>query len=174
MLEYVRQPDNRTCQSACVAQMVGSTDVMGIREELESIGVPGDPAVMGIYLKKRVKHYHFNYTASMRDMIDALHDGFKLITHGFFTNSGHVISVVGVEPDPKTLSMRFVVDDPYAEFDFPSWTYLDKTGNNVRYSSFGIFAACVASSNREDAHEIYCNKLLNLKMNNAWVHFIKN
>ena len=175
---YTRQPDARTCQSACIAQMLGKTsaeDVYAIRSALERIGTPGDPRVMEEYLKPRVISYRFDAGASLDDARKALDSGFKLITHGFFTKSGHVVNIVGYEPDPRTLGIRFVVDDPWSEFDFPSWSYPkpDKSGDNVRYSSYGMYAACVAGQSRDDAARIYRNGILNSSQSGMWLHVIK-
>ncbi|MBW4442542.1 MAG: hypothetical protein KME10_15180 [Plectolyngbya sp. WJT66-NPBG17] len=175
VLEFVAQPDVNTCQSACIAKVLGTDDVYGIRADLEAIGVAGDPAVMGEYLRPRVKSYKFLLTGSLNDAKAALDDGCVVITHGWFSHSGHVICLVGYEADPNTLSYRFIVDDPYGEFDFSSGQYdTSKSGNNVRYSSYGIYAYCVAASGYGDADEIYRRKTLLSTEQNAWFHIIKN
>ena len=175
---YTRQPDARTCQSACIAQMLNKTspeDVFAIRAALEKLGVPGDPGVMESYLKPRVSSYRFDAAASLDEARKALDGGFKLITHSYLTN-GHVISIVGWEPDPTNLSYRFIVDDPWSEFDFPSWSYpnLDKSGDNVRYSSYGMYAACVAGQNKSDAYRIYRKGELDSAKHGMWLHIVKN
>lgn len=182
VLEYVAQPDVFTCQSACIAKVLGTRDVYGIRAELETIGAPGDPAVIGQYLRPRVKSYKFLLTGSLSDAKAALDDGGIVITHGWFSHSGHVICLVGQEPDPDTLSYRFIVDDPYGEFDFSSGEYDPSKsgdnkkdfGNNVRYSSYGIYAYCVASAGFADAAALYRQKTLLSTEQNAWLHIIKN
>jgi len=175
ILDYVAQPDPYTCQSACIAKVLGTTDVKEVRAELEAIGTPGDPAVMGQYLKSRVKSYKFLSTGSLLDAKDALDDGFVIITHGWFTNSGHVICLVGHEPDQKTLSYRFIVDDPWAEFSFSDAQYIsDSVGDNVRYSSYGMYAYCVASSSHKHAGQIYAEGKLLSSEKGAWLHIIKN
>lgn len=175
VIDYVRQPDGFTCQSACIAKILGTTDVYGIRDALEAMGTPGDPAVMGQYLRPRVQSYQFLLTGSLNEAKDALDDGYVIITHGWFTYSGHVICLVGHEPDPTTLSYRFIVDDPYGEFDFPNGRHdPSRTGNNVRYSSYGIYAYCVASSGPDNAARIYADKRLLSSEKNAWLHIIKN
>ncbi len=41
ILDYVAQPNAFTCQSACIAKVLGTTDVAGIRAALKAIGDPG-------------------------------------------------------------------------------------------------------------------------------------
>lgn len=67
VLDYVAQPNAYTCQSACIAKVLGTTDVEGIRAALEAIGTPGSPATMGEYLKSRVQFYKFLTSGSLED-----------------------------------------------------------------------------------------------------------
>lgn len=174
-MDHVEQPDALTCQSAAIARVIGTTDVMSIRAELTQGGkVAGDPWNMGRFMEKHCKEYRFLAAASLNDARNALEDGYHLITHGYFTHSGHVIGLSGVEPDPRTLSYRFNAEDPWYEFDFPSWTYTQLTGDDVKYSSYGIYAACVASHNVASARQIYRRGELNSAMENMWLHIIKN
>jgi hypothetical protein len=177
VLDYVRQPDSRTCQSACIAKVLGKQteeEVFSIHDELEKIGIPGDHEVMAEYLKTRVSSYSFLLNGSLDDAKEALDDGCVIITHGWFTPSGHVICIIGYEADPSTLSYRFIVDDPWAEFDFPNATFLAKSGNNVRYSSYGVYAYCVRSQSYEHATELYASRALDSSHKGAWLHIIKN
>jgi hypothetical protein len=175
VLDYVAQPDAYTCQSACISKILGTTDVKAIRAALEAIGDPGDHEVMGQYLKSRVQSYKFLLSGSLEDAKDALDDGCVVITHGWFTGSGHVICLVGYESDPKTLSYRFIVDDPWMEFSFPDAQFIpNRSGDNVRYSSYGIYAYCVASSSYENAQHIYDRGTLLSSEKGAWLHIIKN
>ena len=172
ILDYVPQPDEYTCQSACIAMMVGSTDVMGIRRSLleacTADSQPGSPYIMGNYLDKRVKEYCFHSAASVIDMVNWLSEGFTLITHGYFTN-GHVIVV------NNHINDCFVVDDPYGEFDAPSWTYTgNKHGDDVPYSERLIYSACVASGGKSEAASIYNGGGIDRGFGNAWVHTIRN
>jgi hypothetical protein len=175
ILDYVAQPNAYTCQSSCIAKVLGTTDVEGIRAALEAIGDPGSPDVMGQYLKSRVQFYKFLVSGSLEDVKNALDDGCVVITHGWFTESGHVITLVGYESDPETLSYRFIVDDPWMEFSFPSAQYIpNSSGDNVRYSSYGLYAYCVASSNYRNAAQIYAQGTLLSSEKGAWLHIIKN
>jgi hypothetical protein len=160
---------------------LGDENVRNVRSDLLGIAakrgsVAGDPYVMGEYLKPRVKEYKFDVSASLNDAKKALDDGYQLITAGYFTGSGHVISLVGYEPDPRTLGYRFIVDDPWSIFSFPDWAYLDlkQSGDNVRYSSYGIYASCVASQSKWEAARIYRNGELDSAKNGMWLHYIKN
>ncbi len=58
--------------------------------DLRSMGEPGDPIVMNNYIQPRVPYYKFLSTGSLIDAKEALDDGFTVITHGWFTNSGYV------------------------------------------------------------------------------------
>jgi hypothetical protein len=177
ILDYVSQPDSRTCQSACIAKVIGKQtedEVLSIYDELEEIGIPGSHEVMADYLKTRVSSYSFLLNGSLDEAKEALDDGCVIITHGWFTPSGHVICIVGYEADPSTLSYRFIVDDPWAEFNFPNATFLAKSGNNVRYSSYGVYAYCVRSQSYEHATELYASRALDSTHKGAWLHIIKN
>jgi hypothetical protein len=59
ILSYVPQIDEITCQSAAIAKMIGYDDVAGVRADLEEMGEPGSPAVMGKYLRERVQQYRY-------------------------------------------------------------------------------------------------------------------
>jgi Papain-like cysteine protease AvrRpt2 len=174
-IQYIQQPNPLVCQSACIAMVLGSDDVMGIREDLVSRGTAGDPGIMGEYLRPRAKSYQFLVDGSLNDAKKALDEGCTVITHGWFTRVGHVITLIGYEADPKTMSYRFVVHDPFAEYDFPNGDHDEaKTGEGVRYSSYGMYATCVASSDYHHAREIYGRKTLLSTEENAWLHIVKN
>lgn len=178
---YVPQPNINLCQSACIAMALGTTDVFGIRSDLEAIAasqgaeLTGDPSVMGEYLTSRVSSYNFLLEGSLNDAKEALHNGCIVISHGWFTRPGHVILLFGYEPDMKTLSYRFIVHDPNGEYDFPRGVYDTSTsGANMRYSSYGVYATCVASLDYDHARAIYSEKRLDSNLQNAWLHIIKN
>lgn len=172
---YVPQPDPNWCQSACIAMVLRTTSVDDIRDDLVAKGTAGDPAVMGDYLQSHVASYRFMTDGSLNDAKKALDDGCVVITHGWFTHAGHVILLIGYEPDPNTLSYRFIVHDPWAEYNFPQGDHDDsKSGEGVRYSSYGIYATCVASSSYDHSRDIYGRKTLLSTEKNAWLHIIKN
>lgn len=172
---YVPQPDPISCQSACIAMTLRTTDVDDIYADLSSQGIAGDPAVMGNYLRPRVKSYKFLIDGSLNDAKKALDDGCAVITHGWFTRPGHVILLIGYEADPVTLSYRFIVHDPWTEYNFPQGDHDDsKSGESVRYSSYGIYATCVASADYQHAHDLYREKRLKSNEQNAWLHIIQN
>lgn len=168
ILDYVAQPDEFTCQAACVAKALGVKDVMKVRRTLLSYGDPGSPHVMAEMLKA-ARHYHLSLSASMTMIRDWLNGGSKIvITHGWFSGSGHVIAIVG-----KT-EKGFIVDDPYGEFSFDQWRYLNPNGDNVLYSYQGIYASCVASHNVSHARVIYASGVVDFDHGNAWGHFVQN
>jgi hypothetical protein len=170
ILDYVPQPDVYTCQSACCAKVCGITDVYSVRDSLEGFGEPGSPEVMGLFLTPRVKEYEFVSDASLQNLKDWLAQGYTLITHGWFSDSGHVICLVGRNDDDN----GFLVDDPYGEFDVANWTWTDNIdGNNLIYSDKLIYATCIAGQSVWEAKDVYGRRVIpNLK--GAWVHKIKN
>ena len=168
----ISQPNGYTCQAACAAMAVGTTNVMGVRNELERIGNPGDPSVVGTYIERSLgrNRHKLSLNASINDMIEWLKAGEFLITYGWFTGSGHVIGLDGCMITET--SRKFDVDDPWSEFDFGSWSY-NKAGVNYYdgyYSELGIYAACVASSGPSDARSIYNAGIVDPNRKGAWVN----
>lgn len=185
ILDFVEQPDVNTCQSAAIARVCGTTNVMSIRRDLLGFSsrrgsMAGDPYVMGDYLKDHTQEYQFIVDASLNDAKQALKNGYNLITHGWFTGSGHVIGLSPFpdgepyKPHPYTSSYMFNAEDPWYEFNFPSWSYSRKSGNNCQYSAYGIYASCVASYSKSQAARIYRRGELNSSTQNMWLHLIKN
>ncbi|MGL5076122.1 MAG: hypothetical protein ACRDBG_09830 [Waterburya sp.] len=170
---YQLQPDSQTCQSACIAMITGG-DIWAIREALTDSGVAGDPYNMGNYIKPRVKEYKFYPDASLNQVRRLLDDDYQLITHGFFTGSGHVVKISGYEA--RNLGIDFIVDDPWNEFHGKGWSYApwDKSGDDVRYSAHLMYAACVGSYSVSQAAEIYRKGVLDSANENMWIHAIKN
>lgn len=174
----VSQPNAYTCQASCIAMALGKhqSDVMGIRTALENTGNPGDPSVMGLYLKSVLgQRYEFVDDASLNEIKDWLKAGEFLIVHGWFTNSGHVIGLDGVQIDATRMSYRVNVKDPWSEFDGASFSY---NNPNIHfydgfYSSYLIYATCVASHSYSHAAQLYRRGELNSSTKNAWVHRIK-
>lgn len=188
------QPDPRTCQSTCVAMALGLTDIMKVRHELEEIGDPGSPTTMGEYLSAHLlppryqfedgkflasdiyypPRYQFDDNASISQIKDWLKAGEFLIIHGWFTTSGHVIVIDGVEVDSSNLSYKFSVRDPWAEFNFNNWSYdISGAGFHGFYSSYGIYATCVVGQSKSDAADTYSRGELDANRGGAWVHRIK-
>jgi hypothetical protein len=169
------QPDPVTCQSTCVGMATGDTNIYGIRSRLESEGDPGNPYVMGKVLHERLgARYIFEEDACMSQMREWLQGGEFLILHGWFTGSGHVLGADGVEIDPKTMSYRINMRDPWDEFDAPSWSYSGRsTKFDGFYSSRCIYAACVAGQSRGDAAAIYRRGELDSARKGAWVHRVR-
>jgi hypothetical protein len=170
------QPNAYTCQSTCIAMATGRTDIMQIRAELEAIGEPGDPGVMGVLLKKEFgDRYIFDDNACLSEVREWLRAGEFLISHIWASDSGHVICLDGVTIDPKTLGYKFSVKDPYGEFDFSSWSYDSSTVDSFDgdYSSYGIYAAGVAGQSKSDSIAIYQKRELDSMRKGMWAHRIK-
>lgn len=168
------QPDAQTCQAACIAMAVADRDIIGIRSKLKAKGVAGDPAVMAAVIKTYSKvSYVYDGNASLEKCITWLKAGELLITHGWFTRSGHVLLLDGLQERPDG-SVLFDVKDPWSEFDGPSWSYK----SNARffdgyYSDRIIYAACVAGSSVSNAAQIYKTGAVDRKRAGMWVHRIK-
>ena len=170
---YIAQPNGYTCQSTCIGMVLGDENISGIRQALTAMGNAGNPAVMRAYLEPRVKKYQFFVDASLLDARNFLDQGKQLITHGWFTDSGHVVKISGYEIDSARLSYALIVDDPWMEFDFKSGRYLPGTsGDDRRYSAYGMYAYCVASQSRYDAAQIYRRGELDSKRAGMWLHVI--
>jgi hypothetical protein len=170
------QPDARTCQSTCIAMATGQADIMGIRAKLEATGEPGDPYNMGRLLKAYYgDRYDFDDNACMSEIRDWLKAGEFLITHGWFTGSGHVICLDGVAIDPKTMSYKISVKDPWSEFSGRSWSYNNPSVHKFDgyYSSYLLYAAIVAGQSVWDAATIYRRGELDSMKKGAWIHRIK-
>jgi hypothetical protein len=169
------QPNAYTCQSACIAMAIGRTDIMTIRAELEAIGEPGDPGVMGVLLRKEFgDRYIFDDNASMSEIREWLRDGEFLISHGWFTASGHVIALDGVTIDPSKLSYKISVKDPWSEFSFSAWAYNNPSATQYDgdYSAHGLYASIIAGQSVSDAISIYQRGELDSNRKGAWIHRI--
>lgn len=167
------QPDAYTCQSTCIAMAVNDADIYGIRRKLEATGLAaGDPAAMARVIKSYTTKYKFESNASLNQVYDWLEAGEFLITHGWFTNSGHVICLDGMELNTKTLGHKLNVKDPWSEFDAKSWSYNNKSVKfyDGYYSSQCIYAACVAGSSAQSAKSVYNKGELDSAKQGMWVH----
>lgn len=168
----ISQPDAMTCQSACIGMAVGNKNVAAIRAELDSMGVAGDPAVMGNVLRDAIgDRYIYNGKASLEDMKQWLRNGEFLIIHTFFTPSGHVIALDGLK-DVAGSDDFFDVKDPWSEFcastfhyDNPSVSFYDGF-----YSARLIYAAAVKAFTFDQAVSIYKSGELDSNAKGAWVH----
>ena len=170
VLGFVEQPDGSTCQSAAIARVIGSTDVMAVRRSLLQMGEPGSPAVMGEYLKPRVQEYKFNGSASLQDAIDGLNQGYELICHTYLT-SGHVIGLSGFNAGTKI----FNGEDPWCLFNTDRWAYdYNKSGDNAPYSDRLIYAVAIAGQSNWDAMELYRAGKVSYSDRGMWLHLIKN
>jgi hypothetical protein len=189
ILDFVEQPDVNTCQSAAIARILGTTDVYQIRKELSGISykrgtAAGDPWAMAEFLEPRIQEYKFLDRGSINDAKAALDEGFEIITHGWFTQSGHVIGLSGWghmangewvlgKPDDRGW-VYFKAEDPWYEFEFARWRYSNRPGDDVPYSAYGIYAACIASWSYSGAIDIYGRGELDSSLGRGWLHLCKN
>lgn len=166
------QPDAYTCQSTCLAMATGNRDILGIRRRLQAIGDPGDPGVMARYVRSLTPavRYAYNGNACLEDVYAWLKAGELLITHGWFTGSGHVICLDGLRANPDG-SELVSVKDPWSEFDAASWSYPHSSRFfDGYYSDRCIYAACVAGHSVSDARNVYRFNQVDTRRGGMWVH----
>jgi hypothetical protein len=165
------QPDASSCQAACIGMAVGDRNIPGMRTRLLQKGAAGDPGVMGQIIRQYpAVDYEFAGNASLAQVVAWLKAGELLITHGWFTRSGHVIVLDGVQERPSG-EPAFDVKDPWSEFNAGTWSY-DGSARffDGFYSDRLIFSTCVAGSSCSDARYVYGNKAVDLSRSGMWVH----
>lgn len=164
------QPDGSTCQAACIGMAVGDSNVMGIRRKLLAKGEAGSPSVMGAVIREYGRPYKYESDASLSDVYEWLKAGEFLITHGWFTGSGHVICLDGLKLNANK-SYSLDVKDPWSEFNARAWKY-DKTSKfyDGFYSDLCIYAACVAGASATDALRVYNTGKVDINRGGMWVH----
>ena len=69
---------------------------------------------------------NFSVSATINQVKDWLAQGNPAVTHGYFTQSGHVIALVGYD------STGFIVHDPYGEWYADGYDVNDPDGNNTK------------------------------------------
>lgn len=148
---------------------------MDIRAQLQSQGEAGDPYNMGRLMKAKVgDRYSFIANANLYDAEAALKTGAFCIVHGWFTGSGHVIGLDGLELNEETNLYRFNVKDPWSQFTFTNWRYENgEVGFDGFYSSRGIYAACVAGQSCSHAAQVYRSGRLDSGERGMWLHTIR-
>lgn len=166
------QPDAVTCQAACIGMAVGDRDIAGIRRKLEVIGTAGDPGVMAQVIRGYGVPYRYEGNACLAEVREWLQAGELLITHGWFTGSGHVICLDGLRKVARSATSYDVnVKDPWSEFDGPTWSYRsDAKFYDGFYSELIIYAACVAGASRDDAARLYRAGEVDAGLRGMWVH----
>jgi len=164
------QPDAVTCQATCIGMAVGDTDIQGIRRKLQQRGNPGRPTVMASVIRDYGKPYQLDEDASLQDVYSWLEAGEFLITHGWFTGSGHVICLDGLKVRLDS-GRDLNVKDPWGEFMGNSWAY--RPGVKFYdgfYSDRLIYATCVAGTSSADARAHYAARKVDTARGGMWVH----
>jgi len=176
----ISQPDSQTCQATCICMALGLTanDVPTVRQKLIRYGTAGDPGVMARVireLKPASLNYRLNLNASLSDAVELLKNGAFLITHGWWTPSGHVICLDGIDPDPNTLSIKFNVSDPWSKFNEELFKYdnLSIKFYDGYYSSRLLYATAVAGASYYDAENYFRSDKLNMSQKGAWLHIFE-
>jgi GH24 family phage-related lysozyme (muramidase) len=165
------QPDASTCQAACIGMAVGDQDVAGIRRKLAARGTAGDTAVMAAVIREYGRPYKYEANASLAQCYEWLKAGEFLITHGWFTGSGHVICLDGLKINDETGRRYLDVKDPWSEFNVQTWRYnLSIKFFDGFYSDLLIYATCVAGTSVGDAQSIYRQGRVDVNRGGMWVH----
>jgi GH24 family phage-related lysozyme (muramidase) len=163
------QPDSVTCQAACIGMAVGDRDIMKIRGELIGRGDAGSPAVMAAVIRNYGRPYIYDGNASMAKIYQWLKAGEFLITHGWFTGSGHVICLDGLKRQGNGYSID--VKDPWSQFNESAWAYnLGSKFFDGFYSDRCIYAACCAGASVADAKRVYQTGKVDTARGGMWVH----
>jgi hypothetical protein len=163
------QPDAVTCQAACIGMAVGDRDIMKIRSELIGRGDAGSPAVMAAVIRNYGRPYIYDGNASMAKIYQWLKAGEFLITHGWFTGSGHVICLDGLKRQGNGYSID--VKDPWSQFNESAWAYnLGSKFFDGFYSDRCIYAACCAGTSVADAKRVYQTGKVDTARGGMWVH----
>jgi hypothetical protein len=169
------QPDPYTCQSACLAMALNHPDVYGIRKRLLDLGDPGNWEVMKNFIKSDYPEtdYELRQDATLLEARQWLENEEFLVTHGWFTSSGHVICLDGVTDYGDHIG--FSVKDPWSQFDAPNWSYdINVDFYDGNYSDCCIYAACVVNDNRIiGSREAYLNGSLNWHEHGMIIHRFK-
>jgi hypothetical protein len=170
------QPDAVTCQSTCIGMAVGDRNIQGIRSRLKAAGDPGAYSTMGRIIRQYPVDYEFYANGSLQDAINFLKQGDFLITHGWFTGSGHVICLDGLVVDNDKGKIKFDVKDPWSEFSAPAWKYNNTSVQfyDGLYSAECIYASCVLGQSVSHSREIYQRGELNLAHKGMWIHRFRN
>lgn len=165
------QPDAYTCQATCIGMAVGDSDVMKIRRNLLARGEAGSPAVMGSVIRTYGRPYKYEGNASLAQVYEWLKAGEFLITHGWFTGSGHVICLDGLKARATSNRHDLNVKDPWSEFNAVKWLY-DKRSKfyDDFYSDRLIYATCVAGAGSLNAKRIYDSGIVDTAKGGMWVH----
>jgi putative chitinase len=165
------QPDASTCQAAAIGMGVGDRDVAGIRRKLVARGAAGDPDVMAAVIRAYGRPYMLDKNASLAKCYEWLKAGEFLITHGWFTGSGHVICLDGLKATPEPGSYVFDVKDPWSEFNVQTWRYdLGSKFFDGFYSDLLIYATCVAGASVGTAQSFYRQGRVDVNRGGMWVH----
>lgn len=74
----------------------------------------------------------FNPTSRWQDARLHIDAGLPLIAHGYFTRSGHIVTIVGYDDAAYGGAGAWVVNDPFGEWF--EWGYNNTSGKWLRYS----------------------------------------
>jgi hypothetical protein len=148
---------------------VGDRDIAGIRRRLQARGQAGSPTVMASVIREYGRPYRYEGNASLAKCYEWLKQGEFLVTHGWFTRSGHVICLDGLKRVAD--SYVFDVKDPWSEFNDQTWRYdLGSKFYDGFYSDLLIYSTCVASTSVGHAQQIYQSGRVDSSRGGMWVH----
>lgn len=169
------QPDENTCQAAAIGMAVGDRDVMNVRRKLlrqasATGGSAGSPKVMEAVIRSYGWPYRLEMDATLGQCYDWLKAGEFLITHGWFSASGHVLCLDGLRRNPNG-SHDLNVKDSWGQFSENAWRYAGTARFfDGYYSDRCIYGACVAGTSVSDAERVYRAGKVDLAKGGMWVH----
>jgi uncharacterized protein YvpB len=109
-----------------------------------------DPYVLAKIVEAYGFKDNFRETATFEDVKEWLIQGNPAVTHGYFTKSGHIVTIIGFD------AHGFIVNDPYGELMYSttsSYYNTYTTGAGLNYSYDLMNATCCEG-------------------NTLWIHFI--
>ncbi|MCT7971086.1 C39 family peptidase [Laspinema olomoucense] len=97
---------------------------------------PNSPESLVKIVREYGRSDRFSFYLTIEQVEDHLDGGFPAIIHGYFTHSGHTVTIVGYERD------GFLVHDPYGEW-FRTGYRTDLSGAHLHYPYELIRELCI-------------------------------
>ncbi len=107
-----------------------------------------------------------NMEAKLSDIDNSLYSSHPVILHGYWTQSGHITCLNGIEKN------YYFVHDPWGNLDLSSWTYFTPIGRDVVYQRRSL-AAIASAYSFTQAKELYRSQTFDYEnVFNMWLHEI--
>ena len=106
----------------------------------------------------------FTDAGSLAQIRSAINAGQPCVIHGWFTHSGHIITVKGYD------DRGFIVNDPYGDWSRGGYD-TSVSGEGLHYSTALIAATCVQGADYDHAMSLYDNGLTEAEASGGiWLH----